>query len=40
MNDQKVDYKNALGIECVLTADTIIAVLGIFVAIWLWVVTP
>jgi hypothetical protein len=39
MNDL-VDYKNALGIECVLTADTMFAVLGIFVAIWLWVVTP
>ncbi len=40
MNDQKVDYENTLGIEWVVTADTIIAVLGIFVAIWLWVVTP
>jgi len=39
MNDQKVDYKNALGIEWVLTAETIIAVLGIFVAIWMWGVT-
>ncbi len=40
MNDQKVDYKRASGIEGVLTADTIIVVLGIFIAIWMWVITP
>ncbi len=40
MNDQEVDYKKALGIECILTVDTILAVSGTFVALWLWVVTP
>ncbi len=40
MNNQEVDYKRFLGIEGMLTADTIMVVLGIFVALWLWVVTP
>lgn len=40
MNDQNVDYRKVFGMEYMLSANTIIVVLGIFVATWLWVVTP